>query len=88
MTKCNRLSGKTVGFVIKFYDIVQKVNRTPGKECLPHRAAGVKKIIQKAHFWVRKAIASSGVMRTCSMLSLSRTVTVPSSSVVKSTVRQ
>ena len=43
---------------------------------------------QNAHFWVRKAMTSSAFMRTCSMLSLSRTVTVPSSSVVKSMVRQ
>ena len=43
---------------------------------------------QNAHFWVRKEMTSSAFMRTCSMLSLSRTVTVPSSSVVKSMVRQ
>ena len=40
------------------------------------------------HFSRRKAIVCSGDMRTCSMVSRSRTVTVPSCSVSKSTVRQ
>ena len=51
-------------------------------------AATAVLFVQKAHFSVRKATTSFSFMRTCSMVSLSRTVTVPSSSVWKSQVRQ
>ena len=84
----------TLGSVLTW----RRGKRTPflGERAPPPRKKGRKKtaaaaavlFVQKAHFSVRKATTSFSFMRTCSMVSLSRTVTVPSSSVWKSQVRQ